>query len=139
VWVIPGKTGALNLYFLAFDFADANRVNALFPAVIDDCPLVRAGAPAQAAQGGSASRLPAPSSAAGAPPLQMANAAPTPPPSTPGRPSEEVCGRTFIDKLGTVGVNHVRAMSDVRFKEAAIEGKVPNTQNLRIDLRGQRV
>ena len=27
-------------------------------------------------------------------------------------------------------------MSDVRFKEAAIEGKVPNTNNLRIDLRG---
>ncbi len=33
-------------------------------------------------------------------------------------------------------VNQVRAMSDVRFKEAAIEGKVPNTNNLRIDLRG---
>ena len=27
-------------------------------------------------------------------------------------------------------------MSDVRFKEAAIEGKVPNSNNLRIDLRG---
>ena len=27
-------------------------------------------------------------------------------------------------------------MSDVRFKEPAIEGKVPNTANLRIDLRG---
>ena len=29
-------------------------------------------------------------------------------------------------------------MSHVRFKEAAIEGKVPNSNNLRIDLRGQR-
>jgi hypothetical protein len=27
-------------------------------------------------------------------------------------------------------------MSDVHFKEIAIEGKVPNTNNLRIDLRG---
>ena len=27
-------------------------------------------------------------------------------------------------------------MSDVRFKEPAIEGKVPNSNNLRIDLRG---
>jgi hypothetical protein len=35
-----------------------------------------------------------------------------------------------------VGSNQVRAMADVRFKEAAIEGKVPNSNNLRIDLRG---
>jgi hypothetical protein len=35
-----------------------------------------------------------------------------------------------------VGTNQVRAMSDVRFKEMPIEGKVPNTNNLRIDLRG---
>ena len=27
-------------------------------------------------------------------------------------------------------------MSDARFREAAIEGKVPNSNNLRIDLRG---
>ncbi len=62
--------------------------------------------------------------------------APAPPPSTLSRPSPEVCRNTLIDKLGTVGTNQVRAMSDVRFKEPAIEGKVPNTNNLRIDLRG---
>jgi hypothetical protein len=45
-------------------------------------------------------------------------------------------GSGLIDKLGTVGVNQVRAMSELRFNEAAIEGKVPNTENLRIDLRG---
>jgi hypothetical protein len=42
----------------------------------------------------------------------------------------------LLDKLGAVGVNQVLEMSRVRFKEAAIEGKVPNTTNLRIDLRG---
>ena len=67
---------------------------------------------------------------------QVAAVAPTPPPASPGRPSPEVCRQTFLDKLGMVGVNQVRAMSDVRFKEAAIEGKEPNTGNLRIDLRG---
>jgi hypothetical protein len=64
----------------------------------------------------------------------VASAAPTR--STLSRPSPEVCRQTLIDKLGTVGVNQVRAMSNVRFKDAAIEGKVPNTGNLRIDLRG---
>jgi hypothetical protein len=66
----------------------------------------------------------------------VAAAAPSSPPSTLSRPSPEVCRNTLLDKLGTVGTNQVRAMSDVRFKEAAIEGKVPNTGNLRIDLRG---
>jgi hypothetical protein len=66
----------------------------------------------------------------------VAAGAPAPPPSTLARPSPEVCRNTLLDKLGTVGVNQVRAMSDVRFKEAAIEGKEPNTGNLRIDLRG---
>jgi hypothetical protein len=64
----------------------------------------------------------------------VAAAAPTR--STLSRPSPEVCRQTLLDKLGTVGVNQVRAMSDVRFKEAAIEGKVPNSGNMRIDLRG---
>lgn len=67
---------------------------------------------------------------------QMAAVAPPPPPSTLARPSPEICRNTLLDKLGKVGVNQVRAMSDVRFKELAIEGKVPNTNNLRIDLRG---
>jgi hypothetical protein len=64
----------------------------------------------------------------------VASTAPTQ--STPSRPSPEVCRNTLLDKLGTVGVNQVRAMSDVRFKEPAIEGKEPNTGAMRIDLRG---
>ena len=55
---------------------------------------------------------------------------------TPSRPPPEVCRNTLLDKLGTVGVDQVRAMAKVRFTEAAIEGKVPNTDNLRLDLRG---
>ncbi len=43
---------------------------------------------------------------------------------------------TLLDKFGTVGVDQVRAMARVRYTEAAIEGKVPNTDNLRLDLRG---
>ena len=66
----------------------------------------------------------------------VAAVAPAPRRSTLARPSPEVCRNTLLDKLGTVGTNQVRAMSDVRFKEAAIEGKVPNSNNLRIDLRG---
>ena len=67
---------------------------------------------------------------------QVAAAAPAPPRSTLARPSPEVCRNRLLDKLGVVGVNQVRAMSDARFKEPAIEGKEPNTGNLRIDLRG---
>lgn len=108
------------------------------------CALVRVGTPGANA---AANAIPAPgnaragasgatvSPATGARP-QMAAVAPSPPPSTLARPSPEVCRNTLLDKLGVVGVNQVRAMSDVRFKEMAIEGKVPNTNNLRIDLRG---
>jgi hypothetical protein len=108
------------------------------------CALVRVGTPAANAAanattapgkprtGAANSSLPP---AAGAAP-QVAAVAAAPPPSTLSRPSPEVCRNTLIDKLGTVGTNQVRAMSDVRFKEAAIEGKVPNTNHLRIDLRG---
>lgn len=67
---------------------------------------------------------------------QVAAVEPAPPRSTLSRPSPEVCRNKLLDQLGKVGVNQVRAMSDVRFKEPAIEGKVPNTNNLRIDLRG---
>jgi hypothetical protein len=56
--------------------------------------------------------------------------------STLANPSAQVCRNTLLDQLGVAGVNQVRAMSDVRFKEPAIEGKVPNSNNLRIDLRG---
>jgi hypothetical protein len=106
------------------------------------CALVRVGAPANGAANAptapgnprtAANPLAPP--AAGAMP-QVAAAAPAAPRSTLARPSPEVCRNTLIDKLGTVGVNQVRAMSDVRFKEIPIEGKVPNTNHLRIDLRG---
>ncbi len=110
----------------------------------DGCVLVRVDAPASkvaanatTAPGNArtAAASPAAPPAAGAMP-QVAAVAPSPPPSTLSRPSPEVCRNTLLDKLGTVGSNQVRAMSDVRFKEAAIEGKVPNTGTLRIDLRG---
>lgn len=108
------------------------------------CALVRVGAPAANAAAnattvpGNARTAAAGSSmppAAGAMP-QVAAIAPAQPPSTLARPSPEVCRNTLLDKLGVVGTNQVRAMSDVRFKEIAIEGKVPNTNNRRIDLRG---
>jgi hypothetical protein len=110
----------------------------------DGCTLVRVGSPA-ANDAANAATAPdnarpgvagssAPPAAGGLP--QVAALAPSPPPSTLSRPSPEVCRNTLIDRLGKVGINQVRAMSDVRFKEAAIEGKEPNTNNLRIDLRG---
>ena len=110
----------------------------------DPCTFVRVGASAQAvglpasatrAANAPSSNAPAGTSGrASAPPPQMASVSPTPP--VPSRPPPDVCRQTLLDKLGTVGVNQVRAMSDVRFKQPAIEGKVPNTGNLRIDLRG---
>ncbi len=124
---------------MPFTIAGPNRI-----VWADTCALVRVGAPGANAAANAAT---APGSAragatnatvprsAGGPP-QVAAVAPAPPPSTLSRPSPEVCRNTLLDQLGKVGVNQVRAMSDVRFKEAAIEGKVPNTNNLRIDLRG---
>ena len=128
-----------NWKILFFEIAGPNRI-----AFAKSCALVRVGAPAANAAAitatapgnartGAANSLAPPT--AGAPP-QVAAVAPAPPPSTLSRPSPEVCRNTLLDKLGVVGTNQVRAMSDVRFKEAAIEGKVPNTNNLRIDLRG---
>ncbi len=134
-------TFAITPYYhaMAFEIASPNSI-------VDDkgCVLTRVGAPAAnaaanatAAPGNARPAAASPSALPGtgtAP--QVAAVAPSPPPSTLSRPSPEVCRNTLIDKLGTVGSNQVRAMSDVRFKEAAIEGKVPNTNNLRIDLRG---
>ena len=107
----------------------------------EGCTLVRVGAAASAAGTGAAApaargseRSAAPSSSAGGSVPQVASVGPAR--STPSHPSPEVCRNALLDKLGTVGVNQVRAMSDVRFKELAIEGKVPNSNNLRIDLRG---
>jgi hypothetical protein len=123
---------------MPFTIAGPNRI-----VWADTCALVRVGAPAENAAANAAtasgnSRAGAGSSAppaAGARP-QVAAVAPSPPPSTLSRPSPEVCRNTLLDQIGKVGVNQVRAMSDARFREPAIEGKVPNTNNLRIDLRG---
>ena len=133
---IPGDSRAAPM---PFEIAGPNRI-----VWRDTCALVRVGttaanaaantvaAPGNARSGVANASVPP---AAGAMP-QVAAVAPAPPRSTLARPSAEVCRDTLIDKLGTVGTNQVRAMSDVRFKEAAIEGKVPNTNHLRIDLRG---
>lgn len=121
---------------LVFKIVDRNRVQELTSTRIgaDPCTFVRVGAKTQTAQK-PVSKVPtaqvtAPVAAS------VAASAPPAPRSTLSRPSPEVCARTLLDQLGQVGVNQVRAMSDVRFKEAAIDGVEPNTGNLRIDLRG---
>jgi hypothetical protein len=134
---IPGDSRANPMFF---EIVGPDRIKS----VNVGCPLVRVGAPAANAaenattapgNGRTVAASPSASPATRALP-QVAAVAPEPPPSTLARPSPEVCRNTLLDKLGTVGINQVRAMSDVRFKEVAIEGKVPNTNNLRIDLRG---
>lgn len=134
---IPGDSRANPM---PFEIVGPNRI----VSVIGGCALVRVGAPAANAAA-NATTAPgnarAGASGASAPPAtgarpQVAAVAPAPPRSTLARPSPEVCRNTLLDQLGKVGTNQVRAMSDVRFKEAAIEGKEPNTGNLRIDLRG---
>jgi len=109
----------------------------------DGCTLVRVGSAAANAAANAATEPgnaragasgPSAPPAAGAMP-QVAAVAPAPPP-TPSRPPPEVCRNTLLDKLGTVGVAQVRAMAKVRYTEPALEGKVPNTGNLRLDLRG---
>jgi hypothetical protein len=142
IGVIP-KSGKLSV----FKIVGPDRVQELTSTRIgaDPCSFVRVGAGARSSSGPAAASQPAnpsssggPSAAAGrapaSPPAQVASTAPTQ--STLSRPLPEVCRNTLLDKLGVVGTNQVRAMSDARFKEAAIEGRVPNTNNLRIDLRG---
>ncbi len=139
LFALPAK----GIEIMGFDVVNPNRVEVFNLA---GCALTRVTGTTTTTQSGLSNRAPS-ASAAGVPPPapgpaksstapQVAAVAPTAPPSTLSRPSPEVCRQTLLDKLGTVGVNQVRAMSDVRFKEPAIEGKVPNTGNLRIDLRG---
>jgi hypothetical protein len=133
---IPGDARANPMFF---EVAGPNRI-----VWGSTCALARVGTPAAnaaanatTAPGNARTGAASPSAPPAASALpQVAAVAPAPPPSTLARPSPEVCRNTLLDKLGVVGTNQVRAMSDVRFKEAAIEGKVPNTNNLRIDLRG---
>jgi hypothetical protein len=134
---IPGDSRANPMFF---EIVSSDRI----VSKIGGCALVRVGAPetraatnATTAPGNarmSAANSSVPPAAGQMP--QLAAVAPAPPRSTLSRPSPEVCRNTLIDQLGKVGTNQVRAMSDARFKEAAIEGKVPNTNNLRLDLRG---
>ena len=141
IGVIP-KAGKLFVYKIL----GPDRVQELTSTRIgaDPCNFVRVGAGRSASAAATAPQTANPSSsgvppaasgrAPASPPAQVASAAPTR--STLARPSPEVCRNNLLDKLGVVGTNQVRAMSDVRFKEAAIEGKEPNSNNLRIDLRG---
>jgi hypothetical protein len=133
---IPGDARANPMFF---EVAGPNRI-----VWGNTCALARVGTPAAnaaanatTAPGNARTGAASPSAPPAASALpQVAAVAPAPPRSTLARPSPEVCRNTLLDKLGVVGTNQVRAMSDVRFKEAAIEGKVPNSNNLRIDLRG---
>jgi hypothetical protein len=130
VWAVPEHKG---FYFLGFEVISPNRVTLIG---VEDCPLVREGASPAATQGSASNRTPAPpnrSGATSAPPAQTASVAPSA--SQSSRPSDEVCRLTLLDKLGTVGLNQVRQVLDVRYKET-LRGTVPNTQNLRLDVRG---
>jgi len=127
LWAIPDK----GIELMGFEVAHPNRVVVVN---LEGCALVRVGSAAPAAQSGPSNRAPAPSKAGAPPPEQVATAATAR--STSSHPSPEVCRNTLADKLGVVGTNQVRAMSDARFKEMNIEGKVPNTNNRRIDMRG---
>ena len=118
---IPGDSRANPIFF---EIVGPDRIKSM----IGGCALVRVGAPATRV---AANTTTTPGNA------RLAAASPSvPPPSTLSRPSPEVCRNTLLDKLGTVGVAQVRAMAKVRFTEPAIEGKVPNSDNLRLDLRG---
>ena len=139
LFALPAK----GIEIMGFDVVNPNRVEVFNLA---GCALTRVTGTTTTTQSGLSNRAPS-ASAAGAPPPapgpaksstapQVAAVAPSAPRSTLSRPSPEVCRNKLLDQLGKVGVNQVRAMSDVRFKEPAIEGKVPNTNNLRIDLRG---
>lgn len=139
LFALPAK----GIEIMGFDVVNPNRIEVFNLA---GCALNRVTGTTTTTQSGVPGRA-ALASAADAPPLApgpaksstastVAAVAPAPAASTLSRPSPEVCRQNLLDKLGAVGVNQVRAMSDVRFKEAAIEGKVPNTNNLRIDLRG---
>jgi hypothetical protein len=128
LFALPAK----GIEIMGFDVVNPNRVEVFNLA---GCALLRVVSAAPAAQSAPSNRAPAtPNSRQPSPPAQVATVAPSQPVST--RPSSEVCRKTLLDQLGKVGVNQVRAMSDVRFKEPAIEGKVPNSNNLRLDLRG---
>ena len=141
IGVIP-KAGKL----FVFKILGADRVQELTSTRIgaDPCNFVRVGASAQAANASAAGTRaanasssnvsPAASGRAPSPPAQVAAVAPTPAPIS-SRPPPEVCRQTLLDQLGKVGVNQVRQLAGMRFKET-LDGKVPNTQNQRIDARG---
>lgn len=139
LFALPAK----GIEIMGFDVVSPNRIEVFN---LPGCALIRVAGTTTTTPGGPSNRAQSASSAGAPPPASgpakpatappVAAVAPTPPPSTLSRPSPEVCRNTLVDQIGKVGVNQVRAMSDVRYKEPAIEGKVPNSNNLRIDLRG---
>ena len=130
LFALPAK----GIEIMGFDVVNPNRVEIFNLA---GCALTRVTGTTTTTPSGLSNRAPSasagPAKSSTAP--QVAAVAPAAPPSLPSRPSPEVCRNKLLDQLGKVGVNQVRAMSDVRFAEPAIEGKVPNTNNLRLDLR----
>ena len=139
LFALPAK----GIEIMGFDVVNPNRIEVFNLA---GCALNRVTGTTTTTQSEVPGRAPS-ATGVGAPPMApgstksstastVAAAAPSPPPPTLSRPSPEVCRNNLLDQLGKVGVKQVRAMSDVRFREPLIEGKVPNSNNLRIDLRG---
>jgi hypothetical protein len=129
VWAVP-ETG---LNFLAFDIVSANRVTMIG---FEDCTLVRVGADAPGATANP--RAAGPPRAA----PNRATTAPTTPPPTPAptstastQPPHEICRQTFLDQLGTAGINPVRQVIERRFTSDT-QGQVPGTSLTRITARG---
>jgi hypothetical protein len=122
---------------LIFQVVSRDRVQELTSTRIgaDPCTFKRVRTGTQAAKPAASNS--SATSAARTPVTAAASvAAIAPPQYSLSHPAPEVCRQTLLDKLGVVGVNQVRAMSDVRFKEPAIEGVDPKTGKFRIDLRG---
>jgi len=131
---IVGVVPKTFMRLLVFKIVGRDRVQELTSTRIgaDPCTFKRVGTSTKATVA-PASKAPTAQVAATA--AASVTASPSPAPRST-RPSPEICAQTLLDQLGKVGVNQVRAMSDVRFKEPAIDGVEPNTGNLRIDLRG---
>lgn len=134
VAVLPKK----GLSLLMFKFHSPDRIEETLTSAGaggDLCMMVRVGSSAAAMPGKAPANAPSAAARgpAAQPPVQTANVSSTPPVSS--RPPPEVCRQTLLDKLGAVGLNQVRQVLDVRFKET-LRGTVPNSQNLRLDARG---
>ena len=137
VAVLPKKGLSLPMFkFVGPDRVEETLVSAGAGA---PCTMVRVGSSAAATQGNVAGNAPSPTAGratATQPPVQTANVSPTLPVSS--RPPPHVCQQTLLDKLGVVGINQVRHLMDVRYKEAkeTVKGTAPNSQTFLIEARG---